>query len=219
MRASDADRQAVADRLKVALDEGRLSLDEYDDRVQWAHAAKTYGELRGLLTDLPTTELPLPLPAPIDQDNLTRRWLVSQWKPYAQLVGVMGGIWLAICVAIQDLVVFWPLVIVGPIGVAMVWLTVSGLASGEPLAWQARAEQEEREKLAATERPALERSRCDPTNERPFRRSGHPVWCHPWAGVHWLAGAQRPLLHVLSASRTSGSRGWSELSTARVRRC
>src|SRR4051794_39994334 len=53
MRAGDGDRQAVADRLKVALDEGRLDLTEYDERLQKAYRAKTYGELHGLLDDLP----------------------------------------------------------------------------------------------------------------------------------------------------------------------
>ena len=55
MRAGDADRQAVADKLKAALDEGRLDLHEYDERLQRAYAAKTYGELDSLLTDLPGT--------------------------------------------------------------------------------------------------------------------------------------------------------------------
>ena len=41
MRAADADRQAVADQLKAALDEGRLDLHEYDERLQQAYAAKT----------------------------------------------------------------------------------------------------------------------------------------------------------------------------------
>ncbi|SFF43891.1 protein of unknown function [Actinoplanes philippinensis] len=55
MRAGDGDRQRVADRLREALDEGRLDLSEYDERVQQAYAAKTYGELEGLLADLPGT--------------------------------------------------------------------------------------------------------------------------------------------------------------------
>ena len=50
MRAADSDRQAVADKLKKALDEGRLDLAEYDERLQRAYAAKTYGgsELPGI---------------------------------------------------------------------------------------------------------------------------------------------------------------------------
>ena len=38
---------AVADRLRVALDEGRLDLHEYDERLQRAYAARTYGDLDG----------------------------------------------------------------------------------------------------------------------------------------------------------------------------
>jgi CheY-like chemotaxis protein len=53
MRAADADRQVVAERLKAALDEGRLSLHEYDDRVKLAYAAATYADLQPLVVDLP----------------------------------------------------------------------------------------------------------------------------------------------------------------------
>lgn len=55
MRAGDGDRQQVAARLKQALDEGRLDLTEYDERLQKTYAAKTYGDLDGLLDDLPGT--------------------------------------------------------------------------------------------------------------------------------------------------------------------
>ncbi|MFC7530433.1 DUF1707 domain-containing protein [Actinoplanes sp. GCM10030250] len=55
MRAGDADRQRVADQLKTALDEGRLDLGEYDERLQRTYAAKTFKDLDGLLDDLPGT--------------------------------------------------------------------------------------------------------------------------------------------------------------------
>src|SRR3954454_9363970 len=55
MRAGDSDRKAVADQLKAALDEGRLDLSEYDERVQRTYGAKTYADLDGLLDDLPGT--------------------------------------------------------------------------------------------------------------------------------------------------------------------
>ena len=55
MRAGDADRKVVADQLKTALDEGRLDLSEYDERIQRAYGAKTFGDLNGLLDDLPGT--------------------------------------------------------------------------------------------------------------------------------------------------------------------
>ena len=55
MRAGDSDREAVAAKLKSALDEGRLDLHEYDERLQKTYGAKTYGDLNGLLDDLPGT--------------------------------------------------------------------------------------------------------------------------------------------------------------------
>lgn len=53
LRAADSDRQKVADQLKAALDEGRLTLHEYDERIGDAYAARTYKELLVLVADLP----------------------------------------------------------------------------------------------------------------------------------------------------------------------
>lgn len=52
-RAADSDRQRVADQLRAALDEGRLDLGEYDERLQQTYAAKTYADLDVLLADIP----------------------------------------------------------------------------------------------------------------------------------------------------------------------
>lgn len=57
LRAADADRHQIAAQLKSALDEGRLSLDEYDDRVREAYGARTYAELLRLVADLPKAGL------------------------------------------------------------------------------------------------------------------------------------------------------------------
>jgi hypothetical protein len=53
VRASDSERDAVVERLRRALGQGRLSLDEYDVRVAAAYAARTRGELADLTQDLP----------------------------------------------------------------------------------------------------------------------------------------------------------------------
>jgi hypothetical protein len=52
MRAADSDRKRVAEQLRSAHDEGRLDLGEYDERVQQAWVARTYGELEALTADL-----------------------------------------------------------------------------------------------------------------------------------------------------------------------
>jgi Domain of unknown function (DUF1707)/Domain of unknown function (DUF4190) len=53
MRAADADRDRVVGLLTTAYGEGRLTKDEYDDRVGSALAARTYAELGQLVSDLP----------------------------------------------------------------------------------------------------------------------------------------------------------------------
>ncbi|MDN3028220.1 DUF1707 domain-containing protein [Streptomyces sp. S.PB5] len=53
LRASDADRDRIADILREALAEGRLTADEHAERVEGVLAAKTVGELDVFIQDLP----------------------------------------------------------------------------------------------------------------------------------------------------------------------
>ncbi|MFF3380168.1 DUF1707 domain-containing protein [Streptomyces sp. NPDC002680] len=53
LRASDADRDRVADLLREALAEGRLTPDEHAERVEGVLSAKTVGELEVFVRDLP----------------------------------------------------------------------------------------------------------------------------------------------------------------------
>ncbi|MFD9485821.1 DUF1707 domain-containing protein [Streptomyces sp. NPDC059991] len=53
LRASDADRDRVADILREALAEGRLDAEEHAERIDGVYRAKTMGELEPLVRDLP----------------------------------------------------------------------------------------------------------------------------------------------------------------------
>jgi hypothetical protein len=53
LRISDADRHRVAELLREAAGEGRLDIDELDERLEAAYSAKTYGDLVPLTADLP----------------------------------------------------------------------------------------------------------------------------------------------------------------------
>ncbi len=53
MRASDADREQIADRLRNAAAEGRLLASELEERIARALRARTYGELDAIVADLP----------------------------------------------------------------------------------------------------------------------------------------------------------------------
>ena len=54
IRASDADRDRIADILREAMTEGRLTAEEHAERVDSVYRAKTVGELEPLVQDLPT---------------------------------------------------------------------------------------------------------------------------------------------------------------------
>ncbi|MGW6582071.1 DUF1707 SHOCT-like domain-containing protein [Streptomyces globisporus] len=55
IRASDADRDRIADILREAMAEGRLTADEHAERVDLVYRAKTVGELQPLVRDLPAS--------------------------------------------------------------------------------------------------------------------------------------------------------------------
>ncbi|KUL69739.1 MULTISPECIES: DUF1707 domain-containing protein [unclassified Streptomyces] len=78
LRASDADRDRIADILRDALAEGRLTSDEHAERVEGVLAARTVGELEVFIRDLPAghprraapaAARPAPAPVPADADD------------------------------------------------------------------------------------------------------------------------------------------------------
>ncbi|GAA3467043.1 DUF1707 SHOCT-like domain-containing protein [Nonomuraea roseola] len=101
LRASDMEREAVVERLRVASVEGRLTLVELTDRTEAAYLATTHAQLALLTQDLPAegTYAPSPVPAP----SRKRRWFVAimgdtkrrgKWKVEQELgaVAVMGDV-------------------------------------------------------------------------------------------------------------------------------
>ncbi|MCU7723251.1 DUF1707 domain-containing protein [Actinoplanes sp. KI2] len=134
MRAGDGDRKQVADQLKTALDEGRLDLSEYDERIQRTYAAKTYADLDGLLDDLPGT-VPVehaqvqpaapapPIGAPTGRPSPTGRQMAHWVGPYAGVILVCTLIWLIQSISAHQLQYFWPVWMLIPLilGVFMQW--------------------------------------------------------------------------------------------------
>ncbi|EFE74853.1 conserved hypothetical protein [Streptomyces filamentosus NRRL 15998] len=77
MRASDAERERVAELLREAVAEGRLDMDEFDQRLETAYKARTHGELEPLVQDLPapgTTVAPVGPSAPAPLRGSAANW-------------------------------------------------------------------------------------------------------------------------------------------------
>ena len=62
MRVSDADRHRVAEVLREAAGEGRLDLDELDERLELTYGAKTYADLVPITADLIVGQPTAPAP-------------------------------------------------------------------------------------------------------------------------------------------------------------
>ena len=61
LRVSDSDREQAAEVLREAAAQGRISLDELDERLESAYAAKTYADLAAVTHDLPRSgRMPVP---------------------------------------------------------------------------------------------------------------------------------------------------------------
>ena len=125
LRAADVDRAAVAGVLGQHMSAGRLTVDEYDERLTRAYAAKTYGELAELTADLPTTRPHVHTPAgappaavcATDGDPRAA-WLTTSL--------VVLTVWLATSVASWELHYFWPVWVIGPWGAVLLAQTLGG---------------------------------------------------------------------------------------------
>jgi Domain of unknown function (DUF4190)/DUF1707 SHOCT-like domain len=67
MRAASADRERAVDVLKAGFAEGRLTQDEYNERMNRAYTSRTYAELAALTADLPAGAIPTVYPMPLYQ--------------------------------------------------------------------------------------------------------------------------------------------------------
>jgi hypothetical protein len=94
LKASDDDRRRVVEGLREHLAAGRLTLDEFSERVDRAHAARTVGELEAVMRDLPAAP-PTPTRKPkrwtvavMGELARTGRWRVAE---HAVAIAVMGS--------------------------------------------------------------------------------------------------------------------------------
>lgn len=87
MRASDADRERVADALQRHTAEGRLTLDEFDQRSTAAYAARTIGDLDVITADLP------PLAEPADSARVRTSDMAGSrlWVLAALVAAILAG--------------------------------------------------------------------------------------------------------------------------------
>ena len=143
IRASDHDRQEVVDRLRSAVEDGRLKMDEYVDRMGRAYQAVTYGDLTPLHADLPEPASALPEPAPAAGREaapptmapcayLAWRLFVGlpttlkvMWTIWLTAVSINVMVWALVSGTTGHLIYPWPVWVAGPYGAALLALSAA----------------------------------------------------------------------------------------------
>lgn len=94
LRASDSDREEIVTELRHHAASGRLDVDELEQRLESAYAARTHGDLQGLLADLPKRRV-----------VATRRpdRHGDDWRPFLAVSALLVAIW-----AVSGAGYFWP---------------------------------------------------------------------------------------------------------------
>jgi fatty acid desaturase len=97
LRASDGDRERTVDELRAHAADGRLTVEELEERVQRALAARTIGELTSLTRDLPN-QVP-----PAHPDSPHRRRRRPEVRVFLAVMALLIAIW-----ALSGAGYFWP---------------------------------------------------------------------------------------------------------------
>lgn len=132
LRAADTDRADVAAVLGEHMAAGRLTLDEYDQRLTRAYAARTFGELAELTADLPATRSRRPA-EPVQAAPVTGGGLAAwhgvdpdSWRSWLTTALIVIGVWATISLAEWELRYFWPMWVIGPWGAVLLAQTLMG---------------------------------------------------------------------------------------------
>ncbi len=126
MKASDSDRDAVVSDLGEHFQAGRLTDGEFDERTGRALAARTWGELRDLLADLPATQPALRIP--VTRSPSARPWRSSgRFAPPP--VAVLASLGIAVAVLVN----------VAHVGWGLIWLLLPALLVARRLICYAHA--------------------------------------------------------------------------------
>ncbi|MEW9546747.1 DUF1707 domain-containing protein [Nonomuraea sp. NPDC050783] len=128
MRASDADRDRVAAVLREHTAQGRITMDEFNDRLEQLYKSRTYGDLAKLTADLPEVDLrhrPAKASQPVQKRDM-HTGMKAAWGAWAMASGINWVIWLIVSLTSGEVVYPWPLWVMGPWGVILLMSTIFG---------------------------------------------------------------------------------------------
>ena len=137
IRASDADRDALAEQLREHAATGRLTMDEFGERLEQVYAAQTYGDLDPLVQDLPGPDPYADLPvsphgavpprsaaaaarSSAPYEHGAHAPVAAAWGAWASTSFICWAIWLATGLSGAGLAGVWPVWVTVPWGGVLV---------------------------------------------------------------------------------------------------
>lgn len=122
IRIGDAEREVHVSVLGEHLASGRLTMTEFEDRLDDVYRATTQDQLDEVLADSPRTVPARPLPRP----DPVRRSPPAAWVPWAVTGAICLLVWIATSLAHGEPLGFWPVWVIGPWGLVLIARTVAG---------------------------------------------------------------------------------------------
>ena len=123
LRIGDADRDRVVAMLGQHLGLGHLTMQELENRLDTAYAARTRGELDAVLAGLPAIGPPRPLPPPPQprsSPSAGTPWTTwAPWAPWVLTGAICLLIWVTTSLAQGHPLHFWPIWVIGPWGAVL----------------------------------------------------------------------------------------------------
>lgn len=137
LRASDDDRERVAVVLREAYAAGRLTNEEFTERLDATYAARTFGDLAPLTADLPAQGEADPriydlAKASAAQLPRRRSPVIAIWGTWLTVTLITTAIWMLGSISSHQLQNFWPIWPIGLLGAVTLARTLGGGPRNRP---------------------------------------------------------------------------------------
>ena len=113
LRASDTDRDRAVAQLRQHLADGRITFEEFSERLDEAYEARTTADIQQALRELPHVRLAEPQPPaprrPGGAGGRRDRELRAQIVSYLLVNAFLVAIWVTTCISAGRLLFFWPI--------------------------------------------------------------------------------------------------------------
>lgn len=200
VRASNHDRERAVAALSTHAADGRLTFEEFEQRVDHVYRAVTTAEVDAVLHDLPAVQRPSG--AAGNRQLRLPVWLHAEWRAWLGVGALCVAIWLATSLAAGVLLYPWPMWVIGPWGAVL--LARSAGPERALCARRAHRYQRYNRQPASAAAPASDTSTSSLNATNSTNNSASTPAMHP--GLHLSHQYRQQWLHALGHRSSSSNR-------------